>query len=156
MHEMPIDQPPPVPSGKKRSPYQADRLRGAKEARTQIEVLKAKWPAMFNDPKNVRPLAGSVAGEIAAALGWTRGYARGVMLVWKSRKAYCRAILCYSVRINLDGSPSEDPVNDRDRELAKAQLEQIAVREARKRDRELARRAAEIEALAPALATAAE
>jgi hypothetical protein len=40
--------------------------------------------------------------------------------------------------------------------LAKAQLEQIAVREARKRDRELARRAAEIEALAPALATAAE
>jgi sRNA-binding protein len=156
MLDTPIDQTAPAPRVKKKCPSKIEQLRGRNEAHTQIEVLKAKWPAMFNDPKNVRPLAGSVAGEIAAALGWTRGYARGVMLVWKSRKAYCRAILCYSVRINLDGSPSEDPVNDRDRELAKAQLEQIAVREARKRDRELARRAAEIEALAPALATAAE
>ena len=138
MPETPIDQPSPAPIGKEKSPYQSDRLRGVKEARTAIEVLKAKWPAMFNDPKNVRPLAGSVAGEIAAALGWTRGYARGVMLVWKSRKAYCRAILCYSVRINLDGSPSEDPVNDRDRELAKAKLDQNAVRNAAKRARELA------------------
>ena len=40
---------PPAPSGKKRSPYQADRLRGAKEARTQIEVLKERSPAIFSD-----------------------------------------------------------------------------------------------------------
>ena len=138
MLDTPIDQTAPAPRVKKKCPSKIEQLRGRNEAHTQIEVLKAKWPAMFNDPKNVRPLAGSVAGEIAAALGWTRGYARGVMLVWKSRKAYCRAILCYSVRINLDGSPSDETVNDRDRELAKATLDQNAVRNAAKRARELA------------------
>ena len=53
MLETPVAQPSPAPSGKEKSPYQADRLRGVKEARTAIEVLRAKWPAIFDDPKNV-------------------------------------------------------------------------------------------------------
>jgi sRNA-binding protein len=107
------------------------------QARTQIEVLKEKWPAIFNDPKNVRPFARSVLLEVAAALGWSNGYTRGVFKVWKGRNAYCRAVLCYSVRINLDGSPSEEVVDDRDRALAKAQLDQNSVRYAARRAREL-------------------
>jgi sRNA-binding protein len=136
--ETPIDQPSPTPSGKRLPPSKMDHLRGLKEARTQIEVLKEKWPAIFNDPKNVRPFARSVLLEVAAALGWSNGYTRGVFKVWKGRNAYCRAVLCYSVRINLDGSPSEEVVDDRDRALAKAQLDQNSVRYAARRARELA------------------
>ncbi len=90
---MPIAQPSPPASGKERSPYQADRLRGVKEARTAIEALKVKWPAIFNDPKTIKPLASSVLSQVAAALGWSLGYTRGVFHVWKSRNDYCRAVL---------------------------------------------------------------
>ena len=92
----------------------------------------------MNDPKNVRPLAGSVLPQVATALGWSNGYTRGVFKVWKSRNAYCRAVLCYSVRVNLDGSLSDETINDRDRESAKGQLAKNAVRNAAKRARELA------------------
>jgi sRNA-binding protein len=138
MSETPIDQPSLAPRVKRLPPSKVDQLRGLKESRAQIEVLKAKWPSIFNDPKNVRPLAGSVLHQVATALGWSNGYTRGVFKVWKGRNAYCRAVLCYSVRMNLDGSPSDETVNDRDRELAKGQLAKNAVRNAAKRDRELA------------------
>jgi len=138
MPETPIDQPSPAPTSKEKSPYQADRLRGVKEARTAIEVLKVKWPAIFNDPKNVKPLASSVLSRVAAALGWSLGYTRGVFHVWKSRDAYCRAVLRDSVRVHLDGSPSEEVVDDRAREMAKAQLDKNAARSAARRARELA------------------
>jgi len=138
MLETPIDQPSPAPTSKQRSPYQADRLRGVKESRAQIEVLKAKWPSIFNDPKNVKPLASSVLPQVAAALGWSLGYTRGVFHVWKSRNDYCRAVLRDSVRVHLDGSPSEEVVDDRAREMAKAQLDKNAARSAAKRARELA------------------
>ena len=98
MLETPIAQPSPAPSGKEKSPYQADRLRGVKEARTAIEVLKAKWPAIFNDPKTIKPLASSVLSQVAAALGWSLGYTRGVFHVWKSRNDYCRAVLRFRPR----------------------------------------------------------
>ena len=138
MPETPIDQPSSAPCGKEKSPYQADRLRGVKEARTAIEVLKAKWPAIFNDPKTVKPLASPVLSQVAAALGWSLGYTRGVFHVWKSRNDYCRAVLRDSVRVHLDGSPSEEVVDDRAREMAKAQLDKNAVRRAARRARELA------------------
>ena len=138
MPETPIDQPSSAPSGKERAPYQADRLRGVKEARTAIEVLKVKWPAIFNDPKTIKPLASSVLSQVAAALGWSLGYTRGVFHVWKSRNDYCRAVLRDSVRVHLDGSPSEEVVDDLAREMAKAQLDKNAVRNAAKRARELA------------------
>ncbi len=142
MSETPIDQPSLAPRVKRLPPSKVDQLRGLKESRAQIEVLKAKWPSVFNDPKNVRPLAGSVLPQVATALGWSNGYTRGVFKVWKSRNAYCRAVLCYSVRVNLDGSPSAETVNDRDRELAKARLDQNAVRNAAKLARELAKASA--------------
>jgi sRNA-binding protein len=138
MLETPIAQPSPAPSGKEKSPYQADRLRGVKAARTEIEVLRAKWPAIFNDPKTIKPLASPVLSEVAAALGWSLGYTRGVFHVWKSRNDYCRAVLRDSVRVHLDGSPSEEVVDDRAREMAKAQLAKNAARNAAKRARELA------------------
>ena len=138
MPETPIDQPSPAPSGKEKSPYQADRLRGVKEARTAIEVLRAKWPAIFNDPKNVKPLASSVLSEVAAALGWSFAYTRGVFHVWKSRNDYCRAVLRDSVRVHIDGSPSEEVVDDLAREMAKAQLDKNAARSAARLARELA------------------
>ena len=138
MLETPIAQPSPAPTSKERPPYQADRLRGVKEARTAIEVLKVKWPAIFNDPKTIKPLASPVLSQVAAALGWSLGYTRGVFHVWKSRNDYCRAVLRDSVRIHLDGSPSEEVVDDRAREMAKAQLDKNAARSAAKRARELA------------------
>jgi len=138
MPETPIDQPSSPPSCKEKSPYQADRLRGVKEARTAIEVLKVKWPAIFNDPKTIKPLASPVLSQVAAALGWSLGYTRGVFHVWKSRNDYCRAVLRDSVRVHLDGSPSEEVVDDRAQEMAKAQLDKNAARSAAKRARELA------------------
>lgn len=141
MLETSTDQSSPAPSGKIRSPYQADKLRGVKEARTQIEVLKTKWPAIFNDQKTIRPLASSVLSQVAAALGWTPGYTRGVFHVWKSRNAYCRAVLRDTVRVNLDGSSTEEVVDDKAREMAKAQLDRNA-HSAAKRARELAEKTA--------------
>jgi sRNA-binding protein len=128
---------PPAPVGKKSAGYKAERLRGMKDARAQIEVLKVKWPAVFNAPENIRPLAGSVLPQITTALGWTYAYGRGVFQIWKTRRAYCRAVLRYSVRINLDGSPSAETVSDEVRKMAQAQLDLWAAREAKKRTHEL-------------------
>jgi sRNA-binding protein len=100
--------------------------------------LRAKWPAIFNDPKTIKPLASSVLSQVAAALGWSFGYTRGVFHVWKSRNDYWRAVLRDSVRVHLDGSPSEEVVDDRAREMAKAQLDKNAARMAARRARELA------------------
>jgi sRNA-binding protein len=100
--------------------------------------LRTKWPAIFNDPKNVKPLASSVLSQVAATLGWSLGYTRGVFHVWKSRNDYCRTVLRDSVRVYLDGSPSEEVVDDRAQEMAKAQLDKNAARSAAKRARELA------------------
>ena len=138
MLETAIARPSRAPTSKERSPYQADRLRGVKESRTAIEALKVKWPAIFNDPKTIKPLASPVLSQVAAALGWSLGYTRGVFHVWKSRNDYCRAVLRDSVRVYLDGSPSEEVVDDRAREMAKAQLDKNAARSAAKRARELA------------------
>jgi sRNA-binding protein len=83
-------------------------------------------------------VASSVLPQVAGTLGWSFGYTRGVFHVWKSRNAYCRAVLRDSIRVNLDGSPSEEVVDDEARKLAKAKLDQNAARTAAKRARELA------------------
>jgi sRNA-binding protein len=137
MPETLLNQQSPAPNGKKMPPSRREQLRGLKEGSKQLEILKAQWPKIFDDPKNIRPLSSSVAPQIAAALGWIPAYTRGVLGVWKNRSAYCRAVLSHSVRINLDGSPSEEVINDRDRELAKAQLDRFAARSAANREREL-------------------
>ncbi len=72
------------------------------------------WPAGFPIvPSKVRPLARGASKTIAEALGWTIPYTRGVRLPWKSRTAYCNAVLRYRERINPDGLVSGEEVDDR-------------------------------------------
>src|SRR5271165_1381263 len=101
--------------------------RGAKDARQAFELLRARWPKAFPAKSHeVRPLASAVPA-IVEALGWSPQYAKGVLSVWKGREAYCRAVLAYPQRIDLNGSPTED-IDDEARALAKGRLEQIAAR----------------------------
>jgi hypothetical protein len=80
------------------------------EARQAIELLRARWPNAFpTKPQEVRPLV-SVTAELKAALGWSNAYAKGVLHAWKARESYCRAVLTYSRRIDLDGSLTEGVV----------------------------------------------
>jgi hypothetical protein len=45
--------------------YQTDRSCGTKDGQKQLAVLRGKWPIAFPaDPKDIRPLAISAAGEI--------------------------------------------------------------------------------------------
>src|SRR5208283_4726420 len=101
--------------------------RGAKDARQAFELLRARWPKAFPAKSHeVRPLASAVPA-IVEALGWSPQYAKGVLSVWKGREAYCRAVLAYPQRIDLNGSPTKD-IDDEARALAKGRLEQIAAR----------------------------
>jgi sRNA-binding protein len=45
-----------------------------------------------------------------------------VLSVWKRRETYCRAVLNYSERIALDGTPCGEAVDDKARQLALASL----------------------------------
>jgi hypothetical protein len=48
-----------------------ERGRGAKESGQVFAALRARWPLAFPaQPRDVRPLASSVVGEIATAGGW--------------------------------------------------------------------------------------
>ena len=52
-----------------------ERGRGAKESGQVFAALRARWPLAFPaQPRDVRPLASSVVGEIATAMGWSRSY----------------------------------------------------------------------------------
>jgi sRNA-binding protein len=54
-----------------------------------------------------------------------------VLRVWKSRAAYCTAVLAHPKRINLDnldGSASDEEVDEKARALAKEQLAVLASR----------------------------
>ena len=113
----------------------SDWKRGAGESRQQIELLRARWPNAFPAKGHeVRPLA-NAASAIAEALGWSNAYARGVLNPWVLREAYCRAVLAHAMRINLDGSESELPVDDDARATATKRLEQIAARKAQEAER---------------------
>jgi sRNA-binding protein len=106
-----------------------ERNRGLKESREQIKVLQDKWPAAFpKQARLVRPLANGVAKTIAEAFGWSVPYTRAVLMVWKNRAGYCTAVLAHSKRINLDGSTSDDGVDDKARMLAKERLAVLASR----------------------------
>src|SRR6516165_7049206 len=90
------------------STFQIERNRGSKEARQQLAVLRDKWPIAFPaDAKDVRPLAISAAGEIAAATDWSLPYTLGVLARWKMSPAYCKSVLAHEHRIGLDGSTAE-------------------------------------------------
>jgi sRNA-binding protein len=91
----------------------AEQKRGFKEGSQQFELLRARWPKAFSvKAQGVRPLASGAQQALAEALGWTPYYAHGVLAAWKTRQAYCQAILHYPMRINLDGSVSDEDVSD--------------------------------------------
>jgi len=115
------------------NPIKNETKRGYKEASKQFELLRTKWPLAFpRAPDKVRPLASGGASILAEAFGWSHAYARAVLMVWKLRDTYCRAVLAYSQRINLDGTPSGEHVDDEARQKAKEQLDRIAARKVKK------------------------
>ena len=118
----------------------AEMKRAYTEASKQLEVLRARWPKAFPaQGHEVRPLAYGISKAIAQELGWSPPYGRAVLEVWKRREAYCRSILCYTVRIGLDGSETGEPVSEKDKALARAQIEQRKARREREAKRQAAR-----------------
>ena len=106
--------------------------RGLTEARQHFEALRARWPQAFPAKGHeVRPLALGATSIVAAEMGWPNAYARGVLLNWKMRESYCRAILDWPERITLDGSPSGEAVDDEARAMAHEQIIRIKARRAK-------------------------
>lgn len=103
--------------------------RGLKEAREGIARLQSLWPAAFPAKTDmVRPLALGIVAVIADVAGWDRSYARAVVRVWKTRSAYCEAVLRFDRRFNLNGEPVDEPVSDEAREQARRRLADRAAR----------------------------
>jgi sRNA-binding protein len=91
-----------------------------------------KWPLAFPlEQQNVRPLATGAAREIAAVMDWPLPYTLGVLKSWKMAPTYCKAILCYDLRIALDGAPAE-AVDSTARDLAARRLADVTARQAAK------------------------
>jgi sRNA-binding protein len=102
----------------------SEARRAYRESRTAIALLQQRWPAAFPEaPQQVRPLIAGIAPLIAAALDWSHSYTRAVLRTWKLRPAYCRAVLEYPVRFDLDGNPTEQPVGEDARTMAKTRLD---------------------------------
>src|SRR4051794_28122235 len=122
-------QPPPAPHPLTSAvPIARDRngeaRRAYRESHTAIALLQQRWPAAFpQTPQRVRPLITGLTPMIATALGWSHPYTRAVLRTWRLRPAYCRAVLEYPVRFDLDGNPTEQPVNEDARTMAKTRLE---------------------------------
>jgi ProQ/FINO family len=84
--------------------YRIERDRGSKEFPQQLAVLRERWPIAFPiKHEDVRPLAMSVAREVAAAMNRSLPYALGVLTRWKMSAVYCQAVLSREQRIGLDG-----------------------------------------------------
>ena len=123
-------QPPPIAPDPltAAAPITLDRnseaRRAYRESRTAIMLLQQRWPAAFPEaPQQVRPLIAGLTPLIAAALDWSHPYTRAVLRTWKLRPAYCRAVLEYPVRFDLDGNPTEQPVGEDARTMAKTRLD---------------------------------
>ncbi len=133
----------------------SEQKRGYKEASKQFDLLRTKWPKAFPAKSHeVRPLASGAVTKLVDAFGWSHPYARAVLRTWKMREAYCRAVLCYPQRINLDGSATGEEVDEGSRARAKERLDKIAARAAGKANklRGLTENRAQDEMLEPSLA----
>lgn len=120
----------PMTAGSRPTQRTIDTKRGSKESSEQIAILREKWPLAFPvQPQDVRPLEIGVASKIAGTMDWSLDYAWGVLAPWKASKAYGRAVLCYDLRMTLEGEPAE-PVDDEARELARRRLAQLERRQA--------------------------
>jgi sRNA-binding protein len=103
--------------------HNAEFHRGLEEAPAAIAALQERWPAAFPRKGHlVRPLASNLAGPIAEAMGWSTPYAYAVLRRWKFRLSYCRAVLAYDRRVDLDGMVTEQTVAEEAREQARRQL----------------------------------
>ena len=100
----------------------AERRRGVIEAYRSVALLQKRWPGLFGD--DARPLASTCVGEIAAAMEWSVPFTKPAVVRWKRSVRYCQAILKYTERVNLDGSASDEVVDDKARALAQANLDQ--------------------------------
>ena len=115
------------------SPNTIERQRGIKEAGQQLGVLRERWPLAFPvQAQDVRPLALGIAGQIAAAMGWSLPYTLSVLRHWKMAAVYCRAVLAHDLRIALDGAPAE-AIDPGAKDLAAKQLARIEARNAKKK-----------------------
>jgi len=126
-----------------------ERLRGLKGSAASVETLRALWPLAF--PKKaplVRPLSGDAVGQIVEQTGWSRAYARGVLEGWKSRYAYCEAVLRYDRRWNLNGEEVADSVvSEVARDMARRRLAAMEARRLKaEQEKAAARPAASAEA----------
>ena len=136
---MTVHQPPPTaapdpPTGA--APITSDRnseaRRAYRESRTAIALLQQRWPAAFpQTPQQVRPLIAGLTPLIAATLNWSHPYTRAVLRTWKLRPAYCRAVLDHPVRFDLDGNPTDQPVDEDARTMAKTRLDTWASKQHR-------------------------
>jgi len=114
----------------------AELTRGYREGFGQFELLRTKWPKAFPAKSHeVRPLASGAVRVVMETLSWSHPYTRGVLMTWKLRAAYCRAVLGYPQRVNLDGSVSGEEVDDRARAGAQERLDKIAARAAEKAEK---------------------
>src|SRR4051794_5208057 len=107
-------------------------LQGLKESAQAIALLQEKWPQAF--PKKygaVKPLARSVTEAIVASTGWNKDYTYGVLAAWKSRIAYCDAVLRDSIRVDINGNTTDELVDDTSRAMAEQRRKQVL--EARRR-----------------------
>src|SRR4029079_8324203 len=122
-------QPPPAPESlTAAAPVTLDRnseaRRAYRESRAAITLLQQRWPAAFPEmPQQVRPLIAGITPLIAAALDWSHPYTRAVLRTWKLRPAYCRAVLAYPLRLDLEGNPTDQVVNEDARPRAKTRLD---------------------------------
>ena len=102
----------------------SEARRAYHEWRTAIALLQQRWPAAFPEaPQQIRPLIAGLTPLIAAALEWSYPYTRAVLRTWKLRPAYCHAVLVHSVRFDLDGNSTDQPVGEDARTMAKTRLD---------------------------------
>ena len=123
---------PPTAAAPLTPDHKSEAQRAYREARIAIALLQQRWPAAFPEgPQQVRPLITGLTPLIAAALGWSHPYTRAVLRTWKLRPAYCRAVLAHPVRFDLDGNPTDQPVDEDARTQAKLRLAAWASRHRR-------------------------
>jgi sRNA-binding protein len=108
-----------------------ERKRGAVESRERVNSLRERWPLAFPIARaDVRPLAIGSHEVIADAMGWGVAFTLGVLAVWKGSPSYCESVL-RDQRINLDGSPSGEEVDERAKDMATKQLAKFKAKKAR-------------------------
>jgi sRNA-binding protein len=84
----------------------------------------------------VKPLARSVKEAVVAGMDWDPYYTSGVLAAWKSRLAYCDAILRDTIRVDIDGNATDEVVDDTSRAMAAEKRKQVLEGRRRREARE--------------------